>query len=73
MKIKSTKWFKDYNLYTSAWAVIKFWGGLGLAAFGIKNAYEAGGLNVLNRLVDAQKEDEVEDNFDEMYKFNESK
>lgn len=69
MKLKSTKWFKDYDLYTKGWAIIKFWGGIGLAAFGIKNVYEAGGLNVLNRLVDAKKEDEVEDNFDETTKF----
>ena len=67
MKLKSTKWFKDYDFYTN------IWGGLGLTAFGIKNVYEAGGLNVLNRLVDAKKEEEVEDNFDEMHKFNESK
>ena len=69
MKLKSTKWFKDYMSYTKGWSIIKFWGGLGLAAFGIKNVYEAGGLNVLSRLVDAKKEDEVEDTFDETTKF----
>lgn len=69
MKLKSTKWFKDFMSYTKDWSIIKFFGGIGLAAFGIKNVYEAGGLNALNRMVDAKKEDEVEDNFDETAKF----
>lgn len=69
MKIKSTKWFKDYMSFTKTWSIIKFWGGIGLAAFGIKNVYEAGGLNSLHRAIDATKEDEVPDDFDEKVKF----
>ena len=69
MKLKSTKWFKDFMSYTRNRSIIKFWGGLCLALIGIKNVYEAGGLNVLNRVVDAKKEDEVEDDFDETTKF----
>lgn len=69
MKLKSTKWFKDFMSYTKDCSIIKFFGGIGLVAFGIKNVYEAGGLNALNRMVDAKKEDEVEDNFDETTKF----
>jgi hypothetical protein len=47
---------------------MKFIFGIGATAFGMKNIYEAGGHNVLNRCVRDNCEDEVEEDFDEKIK-----
>lgn len=69
MKLKSTKWFKDFTAWTNGMSWMKFLFGIGATAFGMKNIYEAGGLNVLNRCVRDNGEDDVEEDFDEKIQF----
>lgn len=73
MKIKSTKWFKDYTSFTKTWSVIKGIGGVVFGGLGLKWIIDSAKLNTMNWMINEMDDGEVEDNFDEKYKFNESK
>lgn len=73
MKIKSTKWFKDFTSYTKTWSVIKGISGVVVGGIGLKWLRDATALHTLNKMINSMEDDEVEDNFDEINKFNESK
>ena len=73
MKLKSTKWFKDFTSYTKTWSVIKGISGVVVGGIGLKWIIDSAKLNTMNWMIDGMDDTEVVDNFDEINKFDETK
>lgn len=71
MKVKSTKWFKDFTSFTKTWSVVKGIAGGLITLFGLKWLRDSTKLNTMNWMVNEMDDTEVEDDFDEKNKFYE--
>ena len=69
MKLGQTKWFKDIMAYTKKANVLR--GLLGIAAvlYGMDNIYKSGAEFGINKIINARRNEDVEDDFDEKVKF----
>ena len=69
MKLGQSKWFKDIMTFTKRVNVLRGLLGITAVLYGMDNIYKSGVELAINKIINACRNEDVEDDFDEKVKF----